>query len=180
MSLEGRTRRENWNSDKPGGRVGMSNSLLNDTVMDFFEYVLLPICICVVLPVLIVLIVGLVRKNETNRKAEIMLKAIENGVTIDPEMFMERKKKKGSIKQDLMDKLTGACITSLMGVAFIVLALVNAYAGGISFNFFPSSYVPVAGAVLLAVGIGLFISYFVSKKMLAKEIEAEERELLGK
>ena len=160
-----------------GGDVGQ---LKIETVMDFYEYVLLPICVCVVLPVLIVLIVGLVRKNETNRKAEIMLKAIENGVTIDPELIMAKKKKKGSIKQDLMDKLTGACITSLMGVAFIVLALVNAYAGGISFNFFPSSYVPVAGAVLLAVGIGLFISYFVSKKMLAKEIEAEERELLEK
>jgi hypothetical protein len=176
----GRKRGEAGSGTSLGGKGGMSNSLINDTVMDFFEYVMLPICICVVLPVLIVLIVGLVRKNETNRKAEIMLKAIENGVTIDPELFMAKTKKRGSIKQDLMDKLTGACITSLMGVAFIVLALVNAYAGGISFNIFPSSYVPVAGAVLLAVGIGLFISYFVSKKMLAKEIEAEERELLEK
>jgi hypothetical protein len=34
-----------------------------------------------------------------------------------------------------------------------------------------------AGCVLLAVGIGLFISYFVGKKMLAKEIEVEEKKL---
>ena len=34
-----------------------------------------------------------------------------------------------------------------------------------------------AGGILMAVGIGLFISYFVSKKMLAKEIEAEEKAL---
>ena len=144
--------------------------------MNFFEF-LLPICICVVLPVLIVLIIGLVRKNEINRKAEIMLKAIENGVDIDPELIVPVKKK-GSVKQDLMDKLTGACITSLMGLAFIVLALVNAFGGEINF-FFPSSFIPVAGAVLLAVGIGLFISYFTGKRMLAKEIEAEERELFN-
>ena len=31
---------------------------------------------------------------------------------------------------------------------------------------------------MLAVGIGLFISYFAGKKMLAKEIEAEEKGLL--
>jgi hypothetical protein len=36
---------------------------------------------------------------------------------------------------------------------------------------------PVAGGVLLAVGIGLFITYFVGKKMLAKEMEAEEKKL---
>ena len=165
------------NRVEPGGKGGDVGQLKIDTVMDFYEFVLLPICVCVVLPVLIVLIVGLVRKNETNRKAEIMLKAIENGVTIDPELIMAKTKKKGSIKQDLMDKLTGACITSLMGLAFIILALVNANTGGISFNFLPSSYIPVAGAVLLAVGIGLFISYFAGKKMLAREIEAEEKDL---
>ena len=34
-----------------------------------------------------------------------------------------------------------------------------------------------AGCVLLAVGIGLFISYFAGKKLLAKEMEAEEKKL---
>ena len=35
---------------------------------EFWIEVILPICICVVLPVLIVFIVGRVRQNETNRK----------------------------------------------------------------------------------------------------------------
>ena len=34
-----------------------------------------------------------------------------------------------------------------------------------------------AGGIMMAVGIGLFISYFVSKNVLAKEIEAEEKAL---
>ena len=39
----------------------------------------------------------------------------------------------------------------------------------------PESF--LAGGILLAVGLGLFISYFAGKKMLAKEIEAEEKSL---
>lgn len=135
--------------------------------------ILVPIFICVVLPVMIVLIVGLVKRNETNRKAEIMLKAIEKGQSIDPELF-KTGSKKGSVKQDLLDKLNGACITSLMGLAFLLLCLFKKTAFGFD------SFLPYAAGAMLAVGIGLFISYFAGKKMLAKEIEAEEKDLLEK
>ena len=132
---------------------------------------LVPIAICVVLPVLIVFIIGRVRQNETNRKAEIMLKAIENGQSIDPEIF-KSSKSKGSIKKDLLEKLNGACITFLMGLAFLLLYLFKVTTFG--FN----DFLPYAAGAMLAVGVGLFISYFTGKKMLAKEIEAEEKELL--
>ena len=129
--------------------------------------------VCVVLPVLIVWIIGRVRKNETDRRAEIMLKAIENGQTIDPEIF-KSSKKKGSIKQELLDKLNGACVTFLMGLAFLLLYVFKVTTFG--FN----DFLPYAAGAMLAVGVGLFISYFTGKKMLAKEIEAEEKELLNK
>jgi len=134
--------------------------------------ILVPIFICVVLPVMIVLIVGLVKRNETNRKAEIMLKAIENGQSIDPELFRAGRRK-GSIKKDLLEKLNGACITSLLGLAFLIFYIIEGENG------FFENYLPYASGALLAVGIGLFISYFAGKKMLAKEMEAEEKELLG-
>ncbi|NLZ20033.1 MAG: hypothetical protein GXY24_07215 [Bacteroidales bacterium] len=137
----------------------------------YFVEILVPIAICVVLPVLIVWLIGRVRQNETNRKAEIMLKAIENGQSIDPEIF-KGKKKKASIKQDLLDKLNGACITSLMGVAFLLVMLFKV---GDDYGF--DAFLPYAAGAMLAVGIGLFVSYFVGKKMMAKEIEAEEKEL---
>jgi len=135
--------------------------------------ILVPIAICVVLPVMIVWLISRVRQNETNRKAEIMLKAIENGQSIDPELF-KTEKKKTSIKQDLLEKLNGACITSLMGLAFLFFYLFK----GKDFGF--DHFLPYASGAMLAVGFGLFISYFVGKKMLAKEIEAEEKELLEK
>lgn len=49
--------------------------------------ILVPIGICVVLPVMIVWLVNRTRQNETNRKTEIMLRAIESGATIDAEFF---------------------------------------------------------------------------------------------
>ena len=137
---------------------------------------IVPIFVCVVLPVAIVLIIGLVKRNETNRRAEVMLKAIENGQSIDPQLFA-RPKKKQSIKQDLLEKLNGACITSFMGVAFLLIFF---FGKEWADNFFPTSLWLIAGGVMLAVGIGLFIGYFTGKKVLAKEIEAEEKGLLNK
>ena len=143
------------------------------------EDIIIPIFICVVLPVTIVWLVARTKQNETNRKAEIMLKAIENGAQVDMEQFNTTVKKKSpkTIKQDLLEKLSGACITTFMGVAFIAWAIIGYvnpdFTEGRLFN----HLAPVAGGIMLAVGIGLFISYFVGKKMLAKEIEAEEKKL---
>lgn len=131
--------------------------------------ILVPLGVCVVLPVLIVWLVTRVRKNETDRKAEIMLKAIEAGTPVDPTVF--NKNKKTSIKKDLLEKLNGACITSLMGLGFLILKLTGIKIG------FPGDFLILGAVVLIAVGIGLFASYFVGKKMLAKEIELEEKNL---
>lgn len=136
--------------------------------------VILPIFVCVVLPVCIVLIIGLVRRNETNRRAEIMLKAIEKGQTIDPKLF-ETPRKNKTIKQDLLEKLNGACITSLMGVAFLLIFF---FGGEWADTFCPTALWLIAGGVMVAVGVGLFVSYFTGKKLMAKEIEAEENNLL--
>jgi len=136
------------------------------------ESILVPIFVCVVLPVAVVLIVGITKQNETNRKAEIMLKALESGAQIDPELFKTQEKPK-SVKQELLDKLTGACIVSFMGIAFLVLTGVEQAMPGTMPRFFMSNMLPVAGGVMVAVGAGLFISYFVGKRMLAKEIEEE-------
>ncbi len=139
----------------------------------------LPVFICVVLPVSIVWLVARTRQQETNKKAEIMLKAIEAGVPVDMTQFEPAKKQKAdkSIKQDLLEKLNGACITGLMGIGFLTLGILRTLYWEFGRHMFMNKFWLPAGCVLLAVGIGLFISYFVGKKMLAKEIEAEEKKL---
>lgn len=140
------------------------------------EDILVPIFICVILPVTIVWLISRTRQNETNRKAEIMLKAIESGSTVDPDYFKSGKQEgPKSIKQDLLEKLTGACITTFMGIAFLALFFIDKCGTNIPLMF--EKFMPIAGGVLLAVGIGLFITYFVGKNLLSKEIEAEEKSL---
>ncbi len=149
--------------------------MLEETLVNFA----LPVFICVVLPIMVVWLVARTRQHETDRKAEIMLKAIESGVPVDMTQFEPAKKPKApkSIKQELLDKLNGACVTSLMGAGFLTLGILRVVLTDFGRNTFINKFWLPAGAVLLAVGIGLFISYFVGKKMLAKEIEAEENAL---
>ena len=111
------------------------------------------------------------RQHSVDRKAEIMLKAIESGATIDPNLLKPQTEQK-SLKEKLLGRLTGACVTSLLGVAFLI--------GGLALNW-NVSFVPIQtsllGGILLAIGIALFVTYFVGRNMLAKEIEAEEKAL---
>ena len=88
------------------------------------EDILIPIFICVVLPVMIVWLITRARQNETNRKTEVMLKAIEAGATIDANFF-KNPKESITIKERLLKRLTGGCIFSLMGVVFTIIGLVN-------------------------------------------------------
>lgn len=130
------------------------------------------IFVCVVLPVSIVFIAMLAKRHEVNKKTEVLLKAIESGVAIDPAVFRTQKKQQ-TVKEKLLGRLTGACVTSLLGVAFIAAGVFLKNSGSLDF-IFP---LPVTGVILLAVGISLFIVYFVGKQMMAKEIEIEEKDL---
>ena len=158
--------------DETAPEAGMLN-LKRNTVM---EATLVPIFICVILPIVIVWLVVRARQHETDKKTEIMLKAIENGAQIDPQLF-KTKQSTRSIKQELMDKFTGACVTSVMGIAFLTIGLLNRSNPGMFKGLWFLETALTAGAILLAIGFALFFSYLVSKRTLAKEIEAEEKNL---
>jgi len=128
--------------------------------------------ICVVLPIIVVFMNNRTSQNETNKKTEVLLKSIEAGAKIDPE-FLKPQLKEKTLKEKLLGKLTAACVVTAIGLAFCIATLIIANLGG-------GSYILefiLIGSVVLAVGIALFISYFIGKRMLAKEIEAEEESL---
>ena len=138
---------------------------------------LVPLGICVVLPVLIVWLVTRTRQNETNKKTEIMLKAIESGATIDADFFKDTQKKQRNTKERLLNRLIWGCATSILGVGLAILGIVQwVNWNGTTSN--DSFVVPLIFAgILLAIGIALFIGFFVGRKMLTKEMEAEEKSL---
>ena len=150
---------------------------INFTVMDWD--ILMPLGVCVVLPVMIVWLVMRTRQNETNKKTEIMLKAIESGATIDADFFKAQQDQKApkTIKERLLKRLSGGCICTLTGLALEVVGIVNyvKWDGTISND---SAVVPmIIGGILLGIGVSLIVVFFVGKKMLAKEMEAEAKAL---
>jgi len=131
---------------------------------------LIPIFICVVLPVMIVWLVTRARTKRTEKKMDVLMKAIENGAEVDQNMFVETTEgKPKSVKMELLNKLGTGVMLSLMGLVFIVLAACNVQA-------FPA-WGYYAGIPLLAVGIGNLVSYLYGLRFMRPEIEASEKNL---
>jgi len=137
--------------------------------------ILIPIGICVVLPIVVVWLNTRKAQNETNKKTEIMLKAIEAGATIDTDLFKTQPAPTKTIKEKLLARLTAACVVSAIGLSVCITTLILSYLGGVP-TWAIQDFIVIDG-IILAVGIALFVVYFVGKRMMAKEIEAEEKSL---
>ena len=124
----------------------------------------------VVLPIAIVAIVfRSALASERNRK-EIVLAVLEKNPDIDVEQLMKNlKKSEKLIKEKLLARLERGCLCCLMGVAFMLLYF---FLGVQS-----EDLIVVVGAALIAVGIAFLVSYFVGRRMLAKEMEAEQQNM---
>lgn len=136
--------------------------------MFWLVQLLVPLGVAVVLPVAIVAIVfRSALASERNRK-EIVLAVLEKNPDIDVEQLMKNlKKSEKLIKEKLLARLERGCLCCLMGMAFMVLYFFLGVQG--------EDFITVVGAALIAIGIAFLISYFVGRRMLAKEMLAEER-----
>ena len=84
--------------------------------------------------------------------------------------------KKKLLKEKLLGKLLAGSITTFLGLGFLGFYAYQSYVGGNSI--FDNNMLGLAGVVLLGVGIALIVNYYVGKKMLTKEMEAEQAKLL--
>ena len=113
--------------------------------------------------------------NESKNRTQIMMAAIEKNPDVDVEELMSKiSPKKKLIKEKLLNKLLAGCITTFLGIGLLGYSAYVGYLGGSSSSDIKG--MGLAGVILLGVGIALFINYFMGKKLLAKEMEAEERE----
>ncbi|WP_417096490.1 hypothetical protein [Leyella stercorea] len=130
---------------------------------------LIPIGVAVVLPVAIVAIVfKSALASERNRK-EIILAALEKNPNLDVEDLVKRMKKSEKlIKEKLLARLEHGCLCCLVGVAFVLLYF---------FLSVQNEFLIIAGTALIAIGIAFLVGYFVGRRMLEKEILAEEQSM---
>ena len=131
--------------------------------------------IFVVLPVIIVALVTRAIANATNKRAEIALAAIEKNSDVNLEEFFKKMNPpRRSIKERLLDKLLWGCIFTLFGAGIYVAILVY-HMNVAAFNrdmFIGLSFIAVPS---LGVGLAFLINYYVGRKVLKEEIEAEAR-----
>ena len=142
--------------------------------MEHLVDILVPIACGCILPIVIIWLIVRRRMNETNARTQIAMAAIEKNPDMDIEELMKKISNKGRLlKEKLLTKLLWGCLTTLLGVGLIGFGI---YLGA---NHIGGTDDPMTaacfGLISLGVGVAFLINYFVGKKMLAKEIEAEER-----
>jgi len=133
--------------------------------------------ICVVLPIIVVILVTRAKTNATNRRAEIAMAAIEKNTDVDlEEFFRKMNPPRRSIKERLLNRLLLGCIFTLFGVGvYIAIFVYNMNVGGFDRNMF----IALSFAAVPSIGIGLafLINYFIGRRILKQEMEAEAKSL---
>ena len=144
--------------------------------MELFEEFLLPIVICVMLPIAIVWICAAYRRMNVRTKAEVMMKALETGAPCDVEGFIYDKKAQKrkedaarNVKTKMNDRIQSGFTLLAVGGAFIIWWFLD----GSNFELF-------VGALLMLLGGGFTASGFIGRKMFAEEIAAETKKTVEK
>ena len=132
----------------------------------------------VVLPVLIVWLNNRKKISEANLRTQIVLSAIEKNKETDVEDLLKKMApQKKLLKEKLLNKLLWGGIISLVGLSCMAIGLFLDFKGGTSTKDLAMQY--WLGGSIFAIGIAFLVNYAVGKKFLAKEIEAEQNQLLN-
>lgn len=138
--------------------------------------ILVPLACGCVLPITVVWMIVRHRMNETNQRTRIILAAIEKNPELDLEELMKKITPKKLLKEKLLAKLLRGCLSTLLGLGLI------GYGIFLNVSNLGGKDDPMAsiciGLILLAIGIAFIVNYTLGKKMLAKEIETEEKTAL--
>ena len=144
---------------------------------------ILPVILCgCVLPIIFIWMETRRKMNETNARTQIVTAAIEKNPDMDVEELMKKiSPKKKSLKEKLLSKLLWGCITTILGIGLIGFGifLINTISKDTQkIHMADDVQTAIAfGVILLAIGAAFIINYGVGRKMLAKEIEAEQNNL---
>lgn len=123
------------------------------------------------LPIMIAMLIYRHKVNDTNMRAKVILAAMDKYPGAVPEELINSlNKPQKSVKERLLGKLLWGCLFSLSGLAIVATAL---------FSRVFDSGMFVFGILLLAVGVAFLIYYFVGRRQLRTQIEAEEQKLLN-
>ena len=85
-----------------------------NAIVDIIE-ALIPICAMCVLPIMVVWLITRARVKKNDQKMAVLVKAIENGVEIDPELLISETESSRNTKMKLIRKLTTGIVCFIIG-----------------------------------------------------------------
>ena len=136
-------------------------------------HIIIPLGICVVMPVLIVWIFFRAQMNSDNKRAAVLIEAIKANNNIDANALSKAfSKKSKSPLEVLQSRLLKGCIFSLIGLVLIICAICFCLVGGVDSDLF--SFAMLVGPISAAIGASFLIVYFVTRKQLPIDKTDEE------
>ena len=133
---------------------------------------LIPIGICVVVPITITWIVYRAYTNRDNKQAEILMEAIRSNNNVDTDKLANAFAKKEKTPQQRQSRrLLCGCIFTFLGVLLMLVSVIMMCITGVS----DWGSLLVLACLALPVGISYLIVYFVSKKQIAAGVEPERQ-----
>ena len=128
------------------------------------QQILVPIFICAILPMAIVLIVFMAVMNADNKRAAVLIKAIESNNNIDADKLATALAKPRKTPRELLNgRLLRGCIFSFTGLLLELVGIVG-LCNGVGFESDPVSVPMIFGGISLAVGLSFLVVYFVTRK----------------
>lgn len=129
-------------------------------------HILVPIFVCVVLPVSIVAIVVGAVINSDNKRAKVLIKAIESNCGIDADKLAEALQRPKKTAREILNlRLLRGCIFSFIGLALCIVGILAACTGNDLSD--DSVAVPlIFGGISLAIGLSYLVVYFVTRKQI--------------
>ena len=125
------------------------------------------------LPIWIALFVYRHKVNATNKRTQIILTALEkNEGSLPEELIKSINEPKKSIKERLLGKLLLGILCSLAGLGLIIAVIVEYCTG--ARKYFDADGLAL-GLAIMAAGVAFLVYYFIGRRALQAEIEAEER-----
>lgn len=126
--------------------------------------ILVPIFVCVVLPVAIVGIYYWSQVNAENKRAEILMKAIEANCGPDADKLAEALQKPRKTAREVLNlRLLRGCMFTFVGLGLCIVGIVSACMGT-EFASDPVTVPLVFGGASLAIGLSYLVVYFVTRK----------------
>lgn len=139
------------------------------------EATLVPIFVCVVLPVSVVLITSLTKMNINKSRTQILMKAIEVNKDVDVESLVESLRQPRKTPQELLNlRLLRGCIFSTIGMVLILTALILLLTGTMFYSEI-IGFTMLPGGLSLAIGISYLLVCRLTRNQIKSQAESTDK-----